>query len=66
MPRWLWTDITALRALNEPAGNLTTALDSEIQELASQAEPPIVDFTLPSNLPKASPNKVTEYEPEFA
>jgi len=56
----LRTDMTALRPLYEPAGTLTTALDSEIQELASQAVPPILEVRQPSNLPKASPNKVTE------
>lgn len=60
------TVTTALRLPNEPAANLTTALDSESQALASQAVPPTLDAMQPSNLPKKSPIKVKEYEPEVA
>jgi hypothetical protein len=62
----LSTEMTALRALDEPAANLTTALDSETHALASHAVPPTLDARQLSNLPKASPNRVTEYEPEVA
>jgi hypothetical protein len=62
----LRTDMTALRPSNDPAANLTTALDSDTQLLASQAVPPILEARQPSNLPNASPNKVKENEPDVA
>jgi len=52
--------MTALCPSNEPAATRTTALDSETQALASQAVPPIREVGQTSNLPKPSPNMVTE------